>query len=286
MYNSQFLISDYDEDKAEINSINSSLSKNEEFILNSGFNFDNESPFTSNMYSFITQENTPNKNKISIPIPEFKEDEKNQKEEIKLTQKKRESKVNIEESSNHKKCGRKNKESNEIGDHNKYSNDNIVKKIKTNFFSTILIFINSVIQDKDKKLLNISGEFSKYSKADFNKELLHKSLKEIFSANISGKYRNYGNDYNKKMIEKLLNDEDIEKRNFYENLFNLTFLDCIKHIRGDIYIKELSGLKTLDEIIEDLEEDIDYKNKFKSYILIFETIIEHIKGRNRKKKYC
>jgi len=286
MYNSQFLISDYDEDKVEINSINSSLSKNEEFMLNSGFNFDNESPFTSNMYSLITQENTPNKNKISIPIPEFKEDENNQKEEIKLTQKKRESKVNIEESSNHKKCGRKNKESNEIGDHNKYSNDNIVKKIKTNFFSTILIFINSVIQDKDKKLLNISGEFSKYSKADFNKELLHKSLKEIFSANISGKYRNYGNDYNKKMIEKLLNDEDIKKRNFYETLFNLTFLDCIKHIRGDIYINELSGLKTLNEIVEDLKEDNNYENKFKSYILIFEEIIEKIKGRNRKKKYC
>ena len=55
------------------------------------------------------------KNKISIPIPEFKEDEKNQKEEIKLTQKKRESKVNIEKSSNHKKCGRKNKDSNERG---------------------------------------------------------------------------------------------------------------------------------------------------------------------------
>ena len=286
MNNFQFLVPEYDEDKAEINSINSSLSKNEEFILNSEFNFDNESPFTSNMYSFITQENTLNENKISIPIPEFKEDEKNQKEEIKLTQRKRESKVNIEELSNHKKCGRKNKNSNETGDHNKFSNDNIVKKIKTNFFSTILIFINSVIQDKDKKLLNISGEFSKYSKADFNKELLHKSLKEIFSANISGKYRNYGNDYNKKMIEKLLNDEDIKKRNFYETLFNLTFLDCIKHIRGNIYINELSGLKTLNEIVEDLKEDNNYENKFKSYILIFEEIIEKIKGRNRKKKYC
>ena len=271
MNNFQFLVPEYDEDKAEINSINSSLSKNEEFMLNSGFNFDNESPFTSNMYSLITQENTLNENKISIPIPEFKEDEKNQKEEIKLTQKKRESKVNIEESSNHKKCGRKNKDSNETGDHNKFSNDNIVKKIKTNFFSTILIFINSVIQDKDKKLLNISGEFSKYSKADFNKELLHKSLKEIFSTNISGKYRNYGNDYNKKMIEKLLNDEDIKKRNFYETLFNLTFLDCIKHIRGDKKILVLNELGTLGDIVESLNGEDNYKEFFRNFIMNYES---------------
>ena len=283
----QFLVSDYDEDKSEINSINSSLYKNEEFMSDSGFNFINESPFTSNMPSFITQENTKKKYEISIPTPEFKEVEKNQKEEVKLTQKKRESKTNIEESLTHKKCGRKTKDSNETGDHNKYSNDNIVKKIKTNIFTTILLFINSIIKDNSKKLLNISGEFSKYSKADFNKELLYKSLKEIFSTiNISGKYRNFGNNYNKLKIEQLLNDEDIEKRNFYEALFNLTFLDCIKHIRGDIFIKELSGLKTLDELIEDLKGDDDYKIKYKNYILLFEKIIGDIKGRNRKKKNC
>ena len=86
----QFLVSDYDEDKSEINSINSSLFKNEEFMSDSGFNFINESPFTSNMPSFITQENTKKKYEISIPTPEFKEVEKNQKEEVKLTQKKRE----------------------------------------------------------------------------------------------------------------------------------------------------------------------------------------------------
>ena len=81
-----------------------------------------------------------------------------------------------------------------------------------------------------------------------------------------------------------MNDEDIEKRIFYETLFNLTFLDCIKHIRGDIFIKELSGLKTLDELVEGLEKNDDYKIKFFDYVKNYEKIIEQKKVRKREKK--
>ena len=40
----------------------------------------------------------------------------------------------------------------------------------------------------------------------------------------------------KLLVEKLLNENDIEKRKTFENIFSLTFLECIKHIRGEINI--------------------------------------------------
>ena len=62
----------------------------------------------------------------------------------------------------------------------------------------------------------------------------------------------------------------------------MTLLDCIKHLRGDIYIKALSGIGNFDDMIHDLKED-EYKQIFKDYFLNFETKINEKKGRNRKK---
>ena len=47
-----------------------------------------------------------------------------------------------------KKCGRKTKVSNETGYHNKYSDDNITRKIKSKTIKKIIIHINSKINNK------------------------------------------------------------------------------------------------------------------------------------------
>ena len=63
----------------------------------------------------------------------------------------------------------------------------------------------------------------------------------------------------------------------------MTFLDLIKHLRGDNFISALSGIGSLDDMILDLKEEDEYKQIFKDYFLNFETKINETKGRNRKK---
>ena len=66
-----------------------------------------------------------------------------------------------------------------------------------------------------------------------------------------------------------MNKEKLEKGNYYEILFNLTFLDCIKHIRGEITITELEDLEPLEKIVVKLEDDNDYRAKFIDYVKNF-----------------
>lgn len=189
-----------------------------------------------------------------------------------------------------KKIGRKIKNSNEKGEHNKFCQDNIFKKIKSNLINLLIKFINDLIvkiyngnigygiftkklKTLSKTTLNVKG----------NKELLNKSLKDILSDNISSKYTNYNSQHNKNLIEKLLNEEDLEKREIFINLFSLTFLECLSHFRGDKINPILNNLKSLNEFCKVFENEKEYLNLFKYYVFHFEEIIMRKRERNQKK---
>ena len=222
---------------------------------------------------------TDSVNKINLPSINNIEDEKNEKDECILTQKKRKP----VDKNKVKKCGRKTKESNEPGYHNKYSDDNITRKVKSKTIKKMIIYLNNITNNKEHKLLFLSSEQVKNSTVDYNKKLLNKTMKEILSSKQSGKYIHYDPQHNTNIIEILLKEEDEDKRILYESLFSLTFLDLIKHLRGDNFISALSGIGSLDDMILDLKEEDEYKQIFKDYFLNFETKINEKKGRNRKK---
>ena len=189
-----------------------------------------------------------------------------------------------------RKLGRKKKNSNEEGKHNKYSEDNIIRKIKVTVISFLKDFINLVIftiyDGKigkgvfKKELLKLNQRQIIISK--YNREFLDKSLKDIFSEDISTKFNNYKLDHNKRIINNLLNEPDFNKRTKFENLFNLTFLECILHIRGENPCDHLKGLASLDDICKKFEDDKDYYDLFKYYIFNIEKIIRNKKRRNNK----
>ena len=196
-----------------------------------------------------------------------------------------------------KLLGRKKKESNESGEHNKFSDDNLIRKCKSVVLKYIFIFINNMIKSvyqynidngvKVMLLLKINYNQIKKSKVSYNKEFLNKKIKDIFSDNISKKYTNHSKNHNKNLINNLLNEKDEEKRKKFEKIFNLTFLECLQHFRGSIYIKELDGMTNLEEACENFEEKEDfeyYKEKFKSYINKFEKIIRKKKERHKREK--
>ena len=81
-----------------------------------------------------------------------------------------------------------------------------------------------------------------------------------------------------------MNEKDEKKRIFFKNLFNLTFLECLKHFIGNQNISELEGLSGLNEIEKKYENDSDYLNKLNYYFLNFEDIINK-KRINKKNEH-
>ena len=178
------------------------------------------------------------------------------------------------------KPGRKTKNSNRINCiHNKFSDDNLIRRIKATVINALFVYINKILKiiynnsaGKEKELLKHNQYQVINSKADYNRDFLRKSLKNIFSVDISSKFKNYDTNHNKNIINGLLNEKDERKRLIFKKLFNLTFLDCIEHIRNTKFIIELQGLTPLEEMCKSFD-DINYREKFKYYIFNLETII-------------
>ena len=123
----------------------------------------------------------------------------------------------------------------------------------------------------------------------FDKIFLTKKLGDIFSANISGRITNYSKDYNRKIIYKLTNDNDEIKRNYFINLFNLEYIQCLKHFRGEMQIDLLEGLTCFKDIKDEIkneykEEGKEYYETLEYYLNKFEEIINNKRARNARKK--
>ena len=188
--------------------------------------------------------------------------------------------------------GRKRKDSNGVGKHGKDSEDNIIIKIKSYVLKHLLIFINLLIYeiydgniDKGKykkEIFKIKRE--QIINEKYNKQFIKKTLKDIFSGDISEKYSNYDSEHNKEVIEMLLNESDNEKKEKFQYLFSLTFLDCLNHFSGIKLLPILKGMNSLNDLCKKFENDQTYTNSLKHYALNFEKIIMEKKSRNRTKK--
>jgi hypothetical protein len=182
------------------------------------------------------------------------------------------------------KFGRKKKNSKETGKHNKYSGDNLIRKCKGTLLHYLYLLINHLIKEnykndfnyseKTKKLLKINQFQIINSDVEYNKKFIYKTLKDIFSENISLRCSRYNLDHNKKLIKSLINDKDKEKRKLFEKIFSLTFLQCLKHFRGSEKIKELESLTKYEDVCKTMEEDEDYLYTFKYYIENYEKIMD------------
>ena len=192
-----------------------------------------------------------------------------------------------------KKVGRKRKLDYE--DNHKIANDNMIRKCKHLVINNCIEFLNFQIKKiyhnnigegiLIMKILDINQVQKSDNKLETTKLFLNKKLSEIFSVDISSKYTTFLPDHNKILISRLLNEEDIEKREKFQKIFNLTFADCIQLFLGNNnkYI-EFEGFPVLDEIKDELNEDNEYLEKTKNFLLNFEDIIKHKKPRKRNKK--
>ena len=143
---------------------------------------------------------------------------------------KRDKKPKIKEA---KKIGRKKKEDTMIHDHNKNSEDNIIKKIKAKITNYLINFINKVInlsfsEEKIKSYIKKIKDDKEPEKEDLikildydqtinmnkkeqNLKFLKMSLKEYLSIDISRKFKHYPKDSNKIIINEILKNEKDDK---------------------------------------------------------------------------
>ena len=111
------------------------------------------------------------------------------------------------------------------------------------------------------KLLKMKQNSKELNKVKYNKKLLKRTLKSIFSKEVSGKYSRYNPEHNKYLIESLINEKDEKKKIFFNKLFNLTFMDCLEHFRGSHFFDELNGMKQFEQYCN----EIKYGNNYNMY---------------------
>ena len=191
------------------------------------------------------------------------------------------------------KYGRKKKTDNIKGEHNKYSDDILRRKVKCIILKSIMNFINEKIKEiyngnighniYKKELLTIKGDQNSNATIEYNQKFLYKTLGDIFSEKISSKYTNYSPNHNKILIKNLKNEEDDNKRLYFNNFFNLTFLQCLNHYIGIESIVELNGLAIFNENKNTLDEDERYIEFFSQYIRTYEGNIMKKKQRKKRK---
>jgi hypothetical protein len=173
--------------------------------------------------------------------------------------------------------GRKRK--NHINDkkskHDKFSSDNIIRKINTKLFDSILYLLNSTIKKENineiEKIyfLKVDQKIIKNININYIKKLFKTKIKDIFSKNISKKYYNYGLDYNNILIKKIYADKKQIKT---IAILEKTFLECLEHFRVSKFYNELNGLeKKYQTVINCLKDN----GETEEYIDIFKNLMDN-----------
>ena len=205
---------------------------------------------------------------------------------------------------NNKKPGRKKLNDYTKRRHSKNSSDNIIKKIKSKFLEYSLKFINKVLNSnlnkknityynyllrKKKKEDNFENlikaldyKYVNRIKKDSELSLLDKSLKEVFSLDISSKYSRLQNDSNKIIIGRILIDEkDNDIIMFALNLSLREWIDVfiykkeLKDITkiNNLSLEKINQLSSLFDRVDNLLLDIYQKDCSKNYLSHFISLM-------------
>ena len=196
-----------------------------------------------------------------------------------------------------KKTGRRKKdeEYEEEAEHTKLSEDNIIRKIKTQIFNFIHENLNNSIKHYSGRFLPLTKKLNENLKKVPNLELLNMTIRDIYENTQLGKrYISKGN-YHKLLIEKIFK-ENIETETI--NILSMKFIDVLKDIRDNNLENFLEKIRTKivnnekkkdNESENDNEECIDddchledYMKEIKRLLFDYEKWFTDKKGRNTK----
>ena len=163
------------------------------------------------------------------------------------------------------------------------------KKIRTIVINEIIDFTNRKIKFylKDinrgifiKQFLDIDKSDLSHSNVDFDKKFIHFKLKDIFSKDISKKITRYFPGHNRNLLHFLIIPEN-EGSYYFSQLFDLSFLDCLEHIRGSKNIELLNGMKNMEEIFESYKSNKNYYDSLIKNMTNYEIYLNRKKSRTK-----
>lgn len=164
--------------------------------------------------------------------------------------------------------------------HDKFTDDNVIRKIKTAIFQYILIELNNSLENKFYKFFPLNAELNKNLNRDLNVELLNKTICEIYkNENLNGHHIN-DNDSNKNLIKKILN-EKVEIKTI--KILSMKFSEILNHIREKDLTKFMKIITDKEE--KKKEESFDsYVKSVAHYLNEYENWFKKTKGRNTNKR--
>ena len=131
------------------------------------------------------------------------------------------------EKKKYQNAGRKKKNSGECGVHNKYSNDNIMRKLKNKVIESARKLISKKIKDESNyhfdELHKIGGVFSQELNIKFNFWFHLQKFKDIFQFKCSSKYSKNATNSNKLLIKAIYSDEYIKQFPLTIKLLDMKF---------------------------------------------------------------
>ena len=110
--------------------------------------------------------------------------------------------------------------------HDKYSVDNMLRKIQIHYLNFIILFLNEILKNLNYKqrFLKLDYNFRKTIKKDFVELLKKSTLKDIVINKISERYTNYSNNTNKMIYE------EIKENEILKNILSIDYLTLFKTI--------------------------------------------------------
>ena len=236
---------------------------NQKIISNNKYNFINDNNLLKQKRERPINESLININQSMINIDEGQKEEFNktsfQKKPIFQLFKKK-NKLKYEFFRGKKTPGRKKKNSGEIGVHNKFSKDNMMRKLKNKVMESARKLINKKIKDESnsnikfcRELRKIEGIYSQELNIKFNFWFYFQKLKDIFQFKMSSKYSRGGLDSNYLLINKIKEKSDIFPKTI--KLFEMYFYQYYH----DIFLGENPNWTTIFDIKEkDNKFQLDY----------------------------
>ena len=188
-----------------------------------------------------------------------------------------------------KLIGRKKKEENIEGKHNRNDTDNIIKKCKVVLFKYVVLYVLEIVnrlrtnKEENFELLKLSYEYIDKLKKKNEQDLFKRAIKDLVSLETSSKYSsNKDKDFNKKNINKILILEKDNKALI--DLLNMSFGDWIDVFTLKTNIENSTEFKGIEEALKDISDknDDEYFSRFIFYLFNYQNYFHNKKGRNPK----
>ena len=187
-----------------------------------------------------------------------------------------------------KKKGRRQKEElknideNNIDDtHSKKADDNIIKKINTNFLKNYIKWLNSSFLDEKGNFLPEKNKFLKIKPIFDNLKkqkvttLMATKFKDILINDISEKYKNLEGNPNKNLVEKIYSEN---KEYFVIFILELTFIDAFHIYNGEKSLDDFKILFLKEKKIEEKKIEEFYNNFHKVDLFLKKIYDDEIKN--------